>query len=63
MEVAEGLGQEATGRAVLRVDKQLKELEPELVDVGRRERKKVIWRRRGVRQKGLELVLDLCGII
>ena len=36
----------------------MKELEPELVDVGRRERKKVIWRRRGVRQKGLELVLD-----
>lgn len=60
--MGEGLGQEATGRAVLRVDNQLKELEPELVDVGRRERKKVIWRR-GVRQKGLELVLDLRGII
>lgn len=60
--MGEGLGQEATGRAVLRVDNQLKELEPELVDVGRRERKKVIWRR-GVRQKGLELVLDLCDII
>lgn len=42
MEMGEGLGQEATGRAVLRVDNQLKELEPELVDVGRRERKKVI---------------------
>lgn len=61
--MGKGLGQEATGRAVLRVDNQLKELELELVDVGRREKKKVIWRRRGVRQKGLELVLDLCGII
>ena len=45
MEVAEGLGQEATGRAVLRVDKQLKELEPELVDVGRRQASRLGARR------------------
>ena len=56
MEVAEGLGQEATGRAVLRVDKQLKELEPELVDVGRRERKKAL---KGEGKECKELVYQL----